>query len=200
MTITHDQMTVETVLHAVRQLSPSILDRAAEIETGRRVPSDLIEDLRAAGCFRLVRPATHGGLEASMPDAMRALESLARADASVAWTVMIGAGSWIDLAHLPRETFDALYAANPDAITAGVFNPTGSVTPADGGYHVSGRWSFASGCQHADVLFGNGVEGFADGMPQLRGAVFAPVDVAIEDTWSVSGLCGTGSHHFHVDG
>ena len=71
MTITHDTMTVETVLHAVRQLSPSILDRAAEIETGRRVPLDLIEDLRAAGCFRLVRPATHGGLEASITDAMR---------------------------------------------------------------------------------------------------------------------------------
>ena len=200
MTITHDTMTVETVLQAVRQLAPSILDRAGEIEAGRRMPPDLLDQLRAAGCFRLVRPATHGGLEASIPDAMRALESLARADASVAWTVMIGAGSWIDLAHLPRETFDALYATNPDAITAGVFNPTASVVPVDGGYRVDGRWSFASGCEHADVLFGNGVEGIVDGMPQLRGAVFAPGDVTIEDTWSVSGLCGTGSHHFHVDG
>lgn len=200
MTITHDGMTVETVLHAVRELAPSILDRAGEIEAGRRVPSDLLDKLRAAGCFRLVRPATHGGLEASLVDAMRPLESLARADASVAWTVMIGAGSWIDLAHLPRETFDALYATNPDAITAGVFNPTGAITPVDGGYQVTGRWSFASGCEHADVVFGNSVEGVSDGMPQLRGAVFAPGDVAIEDTWSVSGLCGTGSHHFHVDG
>ena len=200
MTITHDTMTVDAVLQAVRQLAPSIFDRASEIETGRRVPADLLDSLRAAGCFRLVRPATHGGLEASVADAMRALESLARADASVAWTVMIGAGSWIDLAHLPRETFDALYATNPDAITAGVFNPTGSIAPVDGGYQVSGRWSFASGCQHADVFFGNAIEGVVDGMPQLRGAVFAPVDVVIEDTWSVSGLCGTGSHHFHVDG
>ena len=200
MTITHDTMTVETVLQAVRQLAPSILDRAGEIEAGRRMPPDLLDQLRAAGCFRLVRPATHGGLEASIPDAMRALESLARADASVAWTVMIGAGSWIDLAHLPRETFDALYATNPDAITAGVFNPTASIVPVDGGYRVDGRWSFASGCEHADVLFGNGVEGIVDGMPQLRGAVFAPGDVTIEDTWSVSGLCGTGSHHIHVDG
>jgi alkylation response protein AidB-like acyl-CoA dehydrogenase len=199
MTLTHDATTVETVLDAVRQLAPSILDRAAEIETGRRVPPDLVAELRAAGCFRLVRPATHGGLEASIPDAMRALESLARADASVAWTVMIGAGSWIDLAHLPKETFDALYATNPDAITAGVFNPTASITRVDGGYQVNGRWSFGSGCEHADVVFGNGVEGIVDGMPRLRGAVFAPDEVTIEDTWSVSGLCGTGSHHFHVD-
>lgn len=199
MTITNDTMTVGTVLEAVRQLAPSIVDRASEIETGRRVPVDLVDSLRAAGCFRLIRPATHGGLEASLPDAMRALETLARADASVAWTVMIGAGSWIDLAHLPRETFDALYATDPDAITAGVFNPSGSIAPVDGRYQVSGRWSFASGCQHADVLFGNAIEGVVDGMPQLRGAVFDPVDVVIEDTWSVSGLCGTGSHHFHVD-
>ena len=94
MSITHDTLTVETVLQAVRRMAPSIFDRAAEIERGRRVPADLLESLRAAGCFRLVRPATHGGLEASAADAMRALESLARADASVAWTVMIGAGSW----------------------------------------------------------------------------------------------------------
>ena len=200
MTITHDTMTVETVLQGVRQLVPSISDRAYEIEAGRRVPLDLIDELRAAGCFRLVRPATHGGLEASIADAMRALESLARADASVAWTVMIGAGSWIDLANLPRETFDALYATNPDAITAGVFNPSGAITPVDGGYRVNGRWSFVSGCEHADVIFGNCVEGIVDGMPQLRGAVFGPREVTIEDTWSVSGLCGTGSHHVHVDG
>ena len=198
MTITHDPITVETMLQAVRQLAPSIMERGGEIETARRVPIDLLDSLRAAGCFRLVRPASHGGLEASMPDAMRALESLARADASVAWTVMIGAGSWIDLAHLPPEAFDELYATNPDAITAGVFNPSGSIVPVDGGYQVTGRWSFASGCEHADVLFANCIEGVVDGMPQIRGAVFAPADVAIEDTWSVSGLCGTGSHHFHV--
>lgn len=200
MTITQDTMTAETVVHAVRQLAPAILDRAGEVEAHRRVPSDLLDELRAAGCFRLLRPATHGGLEGTIPDAMRALESLARADASVAWTVMIGAGSWIDLAHLPRETFDALYATNPDAITAGVFNPTGSITPVEGGYEVNGRWSFASGCEHADVIFGNGVQGIVDGMPQLRGAVFDPGQVTVEDTWSVSGLCGTGSHHIRVDG
>ena len=69
-----------------------------------------------------------------------------------------------------------------------MFNPTAAVVPVDGGYRVDGRWSFASGCEHADVLFGNGVEGIVDGIPQLRGVVFAPGDVIIEDTWSVSGL------------
>jgi alkylation response protein AidB-like acyl-CoA dehydrogenase len=64
---------------------------------------------------------------------------------------------------------------------------------------VTGRWSFASGCEHADWIYGNCVEGVVDGVPQLRTAVFEPGQVVIEDTWTVSGLRGTGSHHFRAD-
>ncbi len=77
-------------------------------------------------------------------------------------------------------------------MTAGAFNPTGTATPVDGGFRVSGRWAFASGCEHADVLYGNCIEGVVDGMPQMRIAVFAPDQVVIEDTWHVAGLCGHG--------
>ena len=147
-----------------------------------------------------ILPPSHGGVGAELVPAMHALEALAAADASTAWTVMIGAGSWIDLAGLPRATFDALYADGPDAITAGAINPSGSIEAVDGGYRVSGRWAFASGCQHARWIFGDCIEGVVDGVPQLRIAVFSSDQVVIEDTWHVSGLAGTGSHHFHVDG
>jgi alkylation response protein AidB-like acyl-CoA dehydrogenase len=112
---------------------------------------------------------------------------------------MIGAGSWVDLAGLPRATFDALFADGP-AIIAGAINPSGSIEAVDGGYRVSGRWAFASGCQHARWIFGDCVEGVVDGVPRLRIAVFPADQVEIEDTWYVSGLAGTGSHHFRVDG
>ncbi|MGQ0616613.1 MAG: acyl-CoA dehydrogenase family protein [Acidimicrobiia bacterium] len=78
---------------------------------------------------------------------------------------------------------------------AGAFNPTGVAVPVEGGYLVNGRWSYASGCEHADWLYGNCID-TSSGQPQLRMAVFDPDDVDIEDTWTVSGLCGTGSHHF----
>ena len=126
-------------------------------------------------------------------------EALARADASVGWTVMIGGTSWIDLVGLPRATFDKLFASRPNVIFAGVFSPSGSITPVQDGYRVTGRWCFASGCEHADWLFANNVERIDDGVPRLRIAVFSPDQVGIEDTWNVSGLSGTGSHHFHVD-
>ena len=187
------------MLDAARRLAPSIAARADEIEAGRRVPRDLLDELIAARVFRVARPATHGGVDADLPGAMRVYEALARADASVGWTVMIGSGSWCDLAALPRATFDELFSDAPDVITAGVFNPTGSIAADDDGYRVTGRWSFASGCEHADWIYGNCVEAVVDGVPRLRIAVFSPDQVVIEDTWTVSGLCGTGSHHFHVD-
>jgi alkylation response protein AidB-like acyl-CoA dehydrogenase len=112
---------------------------------------------------------------------------------------MIGSAAWCDVAALPRDEFDALFAGGGDTIMAGAFNPTGTIGAVDGGYRVTGRWSFASGCEHARWLFGNCVEGVVDGVPQLRAAVFSTDQIVIEDTWNVSGLSGTGSHHFHAD-
>ena len=197
-TLRTDIATPTDVLEGGRRMAPAIAARAAEIEAARRVPGDLLDELIAVGAFRVLRPRSHGGLEADLSDAMRVYEAFATADASVAWTVLIGSGTWCDLASLPRAAFDEVFSA-PDAITAGVFSPSGSIAADDGGYRVSGRWSFASGCEHADWIYGNCIEGVVDGVPQMRMAVFSPDQVVIEDTWTVSGLCGTGSHHFHID-
>ena len=191
--------TPQDVLEAARALAPTIAGRAAEIEAARRVPRDLLDEVARAGCFRLLLPSSHGGVGADLPAALRVYEALARADASLAWVAMIGGGAWIDLAGLPRASFDALFPGTGDVVVAGVFSPSGSIAAVDpDGYRVDGRWSFASGCEHADLLYGNCVEGVVDGVPQLRIAVFSPDQVVIEDTWTVSGLCGTGSHHFRV--
>jgi alkylation response protein AidB-like acyl-CoA dehydrogenase len=67
----------------------------------------------------------------------------------------------------------------------------------DGGFKVSGRWAFASGCQHCHWFLANSI--VDDGRePPMRTMVLPPSDVEIVDTWSVSGLCGTGSHDFVV--
>ncbi len=68
------------------------------------MPRDLLDELIGAGCFRLLLPRSHGGLGADLPAAMRVIEALANADASVGWIVMIGGGSWVDLTGLPRAT------------------------------------------------------------------------------------------------
>ncbi|HEY7628802.1 MAG TPA: acyl-CoA dehydrogenase family protein [Ilumatobacteraceae bacterium] len=205
MTITNDTrqsgtaVTPNEVLAAASRLAPIIAGRGADIESARRVPRDILDRLIADGCFRITLPVSHGGSGADLPTAMRMAETLASGDASVAWITMLGATAWCDLAGLPRRSFDAIFAKNPDVIVAAVINPTGSITAVGDSYRVSGRWSFASGCEHADMLFGNCIEGTVDGVPQMRGAVLPADSVTIEDTWNVSGLCGTGSHHFRVD-
>ena len=186
-----------SVLDAVRALAPKITARAPEIEAARRLPADLIHDLTAAGCFRMLVPRSHGGGGLDLASAMSVVEELSRADASTAWTTMNLAGGWINLGTLPRATFDAVYAKGPDAIIGGVFAPAGTAVPVDGGYRVSGRWAFASGCQDCQWLFANCMEAHGDG-PRLRTVLFSPDQIEIEDTWSVSGLCGTGSHHLRA--
>lgn len=199
-TPTHDPATTAgDVLAAVHMLAPAIAGRAAEVEAARRVPPDMLDEVTRAGAFRLLLPRSHHGVGADLPTALQVYEALARADASLAWVTAIGGSGWRDLVGLPRASFDALFAGPADVVTAGVFSPSGSITAVDGGYRVSGRWGFASGCEHADWVYGNCVEGVVDGMPQLRFAVFRPDEVVIEDTWTASGLCGTGSHHFRVE-
>jgi indole-3-acetate monooxygenase len=199
VTTVEQTATPEAVLASALQLAPAIATRAAEIEAARRTPPDLLEALIEAGCFRVLFPTSHQGVGADLAGALRVIDALARADASVGWTVMIGGMGWCDLAGLPRATFDDLFAP-PDVIVAGAFSPSGSISAAGSGYRVTGRWGFASGCEHAQWLYGNCIEGIDDGRPRMRMAVLAPHEIVIEDTWDVSGLRGTGSHHFHADG
>ena len=186
------------VLEAVSALASLITTRAEEIERGRRLPPDLVADLTAAGCFRSLVPRSHGGSELSLPAHLHMIEQLSSADGSVGWTVAIGSAAPVLLSKLPRATFDALYAPGPDVVIAGTFNPTGVATVVEGGFRVTGQWSFASGCQHTTWLLAHAV--VDDGrQPPVRMMLLPPSDAEIKDTWSVSGLCGTGSHDFVVN-
>jgi alkylation response protein AidB-like acyl-CoA dehydrogenase len=189
--------TADDVADAATRLAASISAMAPEIEAARRLPDDLFADLKDAGCLRMLLPPSHGGIGVTVPEAMKVFAALSRSDASVAWTVANCSGAWCDFAGLPRATFDAVFTG-ADVTVAGVFAPSGVADPVDGGYRVSGRWGFASGCLHADWLYGNCLED-VDGLRRMRTAVFPVSEIAIEDTWTVSGLCGTGSHHFTAD-
>jgi alkylation response protein AidB-like acyl-CoA dehydrogenase len=196
----HEIRTIEESHAAALALGRMIAKRSAEIEEARRIPGDLLDELIRAGAFRVLVPSSHGGLGGDLSGALTLFESLARFDASVAWTVMIGGSAWCDLVALPRESFDRLFDAGPHVIFAGGISPSGSVVPANGGYEVTGRWGFISGGEHANWIWGNCLDPTPDGEPAFRIAVFEPEQVVIEDTWDVVGLAGTGSHHIHVDG
>jgi hypothetical protein len=103
---------------------------------------------------------------------------------------------------LPRETYERVYEHGPDVIFAGSIQSAGTAEATSGGWRVSGRWPFASCCQHADWMVGFCVmtEGGKPlpgegGRPLVRGVFLPAGDWQIEDTWYSMGLKGTGSHH-----
>ncbi len=138
-TRTNDVESSDSVLDKIRAMAPAIAARGDEIEQGRRLPTDLVEKLSTAGCFRAMVPASHGGQGLTFAEQLLVIRELARADGSVGWTVMIGSSAPVVLGLLPRSSFDQIYAKGPDVILGGAFNPKGVATPVDGGYRVSGR-------------------------------------------------------------
>jgi indole-3-acetate monooxygenase len=197
----------DKLLAAVRDMAPGISARAAEIEVARELPVDLVRDLVNAGCFRMFVPRSHGGLEIDLPSALEIFETLARADGSSGWTAMIGAEAAMQLALLPRARFDALYSDSPDLICAHSFTPRGEAKVKAGGFEVTGRWPFASGCLHSKWLLGHCLviengrprPGPLPDIPETRFVMFPAEQAQILDTWFVSGLRGTGSNDIAVD-
>jgi len=193
---------------AIAELRTTIAERAGEVEAARRLPIDLLDQLKAAGLFRMFVPRSHGGHEIELIDGLAVIEELARIDGATAWTVMIGAQTPHLLAMLPASKFDRIYAAGPDVVAAGAMAPHGRARPDGGGYVVDGRWSFATGCQHSDWLYGNCViadergrsRGTAgDAPPTLRTMVFPARDGRIIEHWNVLGMRGSGSHDIAVE-
>jgi indole-3-acetate monooxygenase len=202
----HTATEAARLLADIRALAPSIAARAAEIEAARRIPLDLVETLRSIGVFRMFAPQSHGGLEFDLPTGLEIITALARVDGSVGWTSMIGSAGSIFAPSLPRRTYERIYGDGPDVTFAGSTQPAGIAEATSGGWRVSGRWPFASGCQHADWVVGFCVmqkrgKPFLgeDGRPLIRGLFLPARDWQIEDTWHVAGLKGTGSHHIVLE-
>jgi len=197
----------ERMLSDVRELAPSLAARAAEHDAARRLSRALVAELKALGVFRMLVPRSHGGLEIDFPSSVEILVALAAADGATGWSVMIGCETPQLFGLLPRASFDAVYAAGPDVVCGGAFAPQGKAETVSGGYRASGRWSFASGCQHADWLFGQCVvmtdgapaPGPMPGAPKLRCVVRPVADWEILDTWHTAGMRGTGSHDIAIN-
>jgi alkylation response protein AidB-like acyl-CoA dehydrogenase len=187
---------------AIRALLPEVGRRGDEIASRRRLPPDLVDDLRRVGAFRIALPKTRGGPEMTPREQTEVIEELSQAEPSVGWCVMIGSDSPYWAAFLADDAADALFA-DPDTITAGLVPPAGNAVAREGGYVINGRWSFGSGCTHADVLVGGCVVMDGDA-PRMRddGNVDWRVMIApagsweILDTWYTTGLAGSGSNDY----
>jgi len=198
--------TAQGLLADIRELAPHVTSRAAEIETGRRIPPDLVEALRSIGVFRMFVPQSHGGLELDLPSALEVIGALGRLDGSLGWTAMIGAGSAIFRALPPAGNLRSGLPERPghgllplgaacrygrgsawrlaDQRTVAVHERLPACRLDSRVLHRVRRWE-------AITWTGQGGRG-----RQCSGDSCCPaLDWQIEDTWYVAGLKGTGSHH-----
>ena len=173
-------------------------------EQRARLPAEIVGPLLHEGFFRLWIPASAGGLELSLADALRIYEAAAALEGSLGWAVMIGAGGGLFAAWLPPEGAQELFAPTA-ALVAGSGAPSGFAERVPGGYRVRGAWRFASGAHYASVFTaacvvtaGGNPEPDAQGRPLIRAMSIAPADVRILDTWDSTGMRATGSHDFEV--
>ncbi|HKA54097.1 MAG TPA: acyl-CoA dehydrogenase family protein [Candidatus Binatia bacterium] len=192
------------ILSAATALAPMIHECREEIERGRRLPLPLVDALKQAGVFRMTMPRAWGGAELDPLSQLRIIEVLSAADASVGWCVMIGCDSGYFSGFLDQQVAREMYP-DIDAVTASALTLTGRAVKVTGGYRVSGRWPFSSGCQHSAWLVGGCLVYDGDqprlrpnGVPETRQCYFPAAAVTILDTWYTTGLRGSGSHDFTV--
>jgi indole-3-acetate monooxygenase len=192
-------------LEAARALAPRIAAAADQADRDRALPPEIVDALAEAGLFRLLVPRSLGGAELALLDYLPVIEVLARADASTAWCVNQSCVRATTAAWLDPVVAGELFGRDGSAAIANGPLP-GRAVAVPGGFRLSGRWSFASGCRHATwlaavatVVEGDSPRQRPDGAPDLRHLILPVEQARLEPSWDVAGLRATGSDSFVVE-
>ncbi len=176
------------------EIAPFVRAQAERTETNRQVSHEIMARLREAGLFRTMKPAIYGGYEYGFDALVRVAAPIGAACGSTGWVFSLGiVHQWL-AAMFSKQAQDEFWS-DPDALLFGSYPPVGKVEVVDGGYRISGNWSFTSGCDHATWLVNGGmIPPAAEGAPPTPAFFLLPrADVRIEDNWFTMGLAGTGS-------
>jgi len=190
----------QTVRDGVQDLLPTIRERAEETERLRVVPESSVKELEEVGFFKLLQPARFGGLEADPVDFYTCVRDIASACGSTGWvSSVLGVHPW-QIALFDDEAQQAVWGEDPDTRVSSSYAPMGKAAITEGGFTLSGRWSFSSGCAHATwVLLGGLVFNDEGQVVDFRTFLVPRERYEIVDVWNVVGLAGTGSNDIVVE-
>ena len=182
-------MTREELLRRASLLVPVLKERATRAEQLRQIPPESVRDLLSSGLIRIGNPDRYGGHGIELDAAFDVGWELGRGCGSTAWCYSLWTVHNWWLGHFPERAQEDFFAAGPDTLFSSGLNPAGGkAEPVGGGFRLSGRWSFSSGCDAASWAM------VAVSTP--GGLVWLPIprsDYQIVDTWFASGMRGTGS-------
>src|SRR5215475_6527957 len=199
-----DEALRDELLAEVEAVAPILTEHAPQSEKLGRLNEPTIKALRKTRLLRFACPRDLGGDEADPLTVMEVLEAAARIDGSAGWTLgILALTSAMAGAFLPAQTAQQIFAKGVPPM-AGMIGPRGKAEPVDGGYRVTGRWSFGSGIYHADWVIAGA---FLPGQPLpagprgagIRMALLPRGQVVIHDNWQVAGLRASGSCDYSVE-
>ena len=190
------------MLEAARAMGPALRERAAQCQAEGRIPDETIADFHEAGFFKVLQPEQWGGY-AMDPQVFYAVGlELARHCMSSAWVLgVVAVHNW-QLAIFDDRAAQDVWAQDPTTLISSSYAPVGKVKVVDGGFRLSGRWSFSSGSAHAEWAFLGAVVPTPEApfdMANYRTFLVPISDYEIIDNWDVVGLQGTGSNDIVVD-
>ena len=167
--------------------------------SARHVPDETIADFHRTGILRVIQPRRFGGDQASFGTFSHIIEILAEGCAASAWVyAVLGEHQWI-IASMPGQAQDDVWGDDPLAVASSSLAPRETARAAAGGWRLSGRFPFSSGCLHAKwAIIGARCEDAAGNRP-TRYLLVPMRQIEIIDDWRVLGLRGTGSRSLLLD-
>ncbi len=186
-----------------KRLAPQLAETAAEDEKLRRLSDRTWKLLMEGGFLRSLQPARWGGGEVSLVEFVDAMMELSRVSPSAGWVAgVIGVHPW-QLALFGEEAQREMWGKDPATMHSSSYNPTGKAEKVAGGYKLSGRWSFSSGCDHSRGMMLGAICGSREiagaSVRDFRSFLLLAGQYRIDDNWHVAGLKGTGSKDIVVE-
>ena len=181
------------LLDRARALIPALTERAPAAAAARRLPPETIADYHAAGILRILQPKRFGGRQGRFSLFSRIVEELTYGCASSAWVyAVLAEHQWI-IAQYPEKAQIDLWGDDPQAVASSSLAPRAAAKRVAGGWRLSGRFPFSSGCDYAQwAILGAFLGEMGD--PRHIAYLLAPLaEIEIVDDWQVLGLAGTGS-------
>lgn len=181
------------VLERARALIPLLAERAPAAEAARRLPAETIAEYHSAGILRILQPRRFGGMQGRFSLFSRIVEELTFGCASSAWVyAVLAEHQWI-IAQYPEKAQIDVWGDDPEAVASSSLAPRAAARRVAGGWRLSGRYSFSSGCDYAQWAI---LGAFLGEMGDPRHVAYLLVPLAeaeIIDDWQALGLAGTGS-------
>lgn len=185
-----------------KELVPKLRERAKRQWAEPKILDETIADMQDAGFFQMLQPKAWGGAETSPIESFEVAATLGEADPSVAWVLGVVGIHAFHLAMFDERAQEEVWGKNTKTLIGSPYAP-GKAVRVEGGFRLTGRWSFSSGSDHCDwTLLGAVVEG--ESIPAGPGVgswvfLLPRKDYEIVSNWNVHGLRATGSNDIIVN-